>query len=174
MSAGTVNSPHILLNSGIGDKDTLASLNIPVLHDLPSVGKNMSDTLVTYISWEVNSNTTLDVLLNNLTAREEAFAEWNATRTGRMSNGVVNLVGFLNMNESNPEVQQIREKYGFPGPGPTSGDFLYDFIVSSFIFSFYLSDVVSYSITAGRSWPRKSIERKLLQHARRRHLAIVT
>ncbi|KAJ7199147.1 pyranose dehydrogenase [Mycena pura] len=128
LSAGTVNSPHILLNSGIGDKDTLASLNIPVLHDLPSVGKNMSDTLVTYISWEVNSSTTLDVLLNNLTAREEAFAEWNATRTGRMSNGVVNLVGFMNMNESNPEVQQIREKYGFPGPGRTSGDFEYDFI----------------------------------------------
>ncbi|KAJ7192908.1 aryl alcohol oxidase, partial [Mycena pura] len=35
LSAGTVNSPHILLNSGIGDKHTLASLDIPVLHDLP-------------------------------------------------------------------------------------------------------------------------------------------
>ncbi|KAJ6617021.1 aryl-alcohol oxidase [Mycena sp. CBHHK59/15] len=123
LSAGTVNSPHILLNSGIGDEATLSSNNISVFHHLPDVGKNLTDTLVMYISWEVNSNDTIDLLLNNVTARNEAFAEWNATRTGRMANGVINMGGFMRMNESNPEVQKIRQEFGDSTPGPRAGDF---------------------------------------------------
>lgn len=41
LSAGTINSPRILLDSGIGPKDDLMSLKIPVVHDLPGVGKNL-------------------------------------------------------------------------------------------------------------------------------------
>ncbi|KIK56494.1 hypothetical protein GYMLUDRAFT_174168 [Collybiopsis luxurians FD-317 M1] len=123
MSAGSVNTPHILLNSGIGDNATLMSLNITTVHHLPEVGKNMSDTTVMYVSWEVNSTETFDILLNNNTARAEAFAEWNATRTGRMANGVINLSGLLRMNDSDPEVQNIRQQFGDPDAGITAADF---------------------------------------------------
>ena len=132
MSAGTVNTPHILLNSGIGDNHTLSAQNIPTFHHLPDVGKNMSDTAVMYISWEVDSSETFDLLLNNMTARQEAFAEWNATRTGRMANGVINMAAMLRMNQSDPDVQSILQEFGDSTTGPTAGDFEVLFIVSRF------------------------------------------
>jgi choline dehydrogenase len=107
-----------LLNSGIGDKKALSSLNIPLVHDLPGVGKNLTDTALICISWEVNSNATFDILLNNITARNEAFAEWNATRTGRMANGLVDMSGFGRMNRSKPEVQKIIKEFGDATAGP--------------------------------------------------------
>jgi choline dehydrogenase-like flavoprotein len=43
ISAGSVNSPHLLLLSGIGPAAELEKHNIPLLKDLPQVGKNLTD-----------------------------------------------------------------------------------------------------------------------------------
>ncbi|RTM08846.1 MAG: choline dehydrogenase [Hyphomicrobiales bacterium] len=43
LSAGAVNSPHILQLSGIGDPDHLSSVGIGVRHGLPGVGRNLQD-----------------------------------------------------------------------------------------------------------------------------------
>ncbi len=43
LSAGTVNSPQILMLSGIGPEQALRRHGIPVLHDLPGVGRNLHD-----------------------------------------------------------------------------------------------------------------------------------
>jgi choline dehydrogenase len=43
VSAGAINSPKLLLLSGIGDPAVLSQLGIPVTADLPGVGKNLSD-----------------------------------------------------------------------------------------------------------------------------------
>ncbi len=43
VSAGTINSPQILMLSGIGDGDELRSHNIPIKADLHGVGKNLQD-----------------------------------------------------------------------------------------------------------------------------------
>ncbi len=43
LSAGAIHSPTILLRSGIGPAAELAALGIPVLHDLPDVGRNLMD-----------------------------------------------------------------------------------------------------------------------------------
>lgn len=52
LSAGALNSPQILLLSGVGDEKELKKHNIPVVLHSPEVGKNMQDHLTTYISWE--------------------------------------------------------------------------------------------------------------------------
>ena len=49
LSAGALNSPQILLRSGVGDAQYLKDFDIPVIHDLPGVGQNLQDHLaVTY------------------------------------------------------------------------------------------------------------------------------
>jgi choline dehydrogenase len=43
LSGGTINSPQVLLLSGIGPADELARAGVPAVHDLPGVGKNLQD-----------------------------------------------------------------------------------------------------------------------------------
>lgn len=43
LAAGTIGSPHLLLLSGVGDASELKSFGIPVVKDLPEVGKNLQD-----------------------------------------------------------------------------------------------------------------------------------
>ena len=52
LSAGTVNSPQILLLSGIGPADEIAKFGIPVTHDLPGVGRNMQDHVDCVLAYE--------------------------------------------------------------------------------------------------------------------------
>jgi choline dehydrogenase-like flavoprotein len=46
LCAGVVNSPQLLLLSGIGPADHLKAMGIPVIVDLPGVGQNLQDHLV--------------------------------------------------------------------------------------------------------------------------------
>ncbi|PVI00822.1 GMC oxidoreductase [Periconia macrospinosa] len=43
LSGGTFNTPQLLMLSGIGPKDQLSTLNIPLVVDSPGVGSNMQD-----------------------------------------------------------------------------------------------------------------------------------
>ncbi len=53
LSAGAVGSPHLLLLSGVGPAGQLESLGIPVVQDIPGVGRNLKDHPKAYVSWEV-------------------------------------------------------------------------------------------------------------------------
>src|SRR4051794_90581 len=50
LSSGAVNSPRLLLLSGIGPGNELHELGIPVAHDLPGVGKNFQDHMDVYLT----------------------------------------------------------------------------------------------------------------------------
>ncbi|WP_234263520.1 GMC family oxidoreductase [Hydrogenophaga sp. NFH-34] len=43
LSGGAINSPQLLMLSGVGDAPALAQHGIPVVHDLPGVGRNLQD-----------------------------------------------------------------------------------------------------------------------------------
>ncbi len=45
LCGGTINSPQLLMLSGIGPADALRRLRIPVVHDAPDVGANLQDHL---------------------------------------------------------------------------------------------------------------------------------
>lgn len=51
LSAGAVQSPHLLQLSGIGDPDRLRAAGIGVVHDLPGVGENLQDHLDVIMNW---------------------------------------------------------------------------------------------------------------------------
>ncbi|MEV8284420.1 GMC family oxidoreductase [Streptomyces niveus] len=52
--AGAVDTPRLLLHSGIGPRADLDALGIPVTHDLPGVGENLLDHPESVIVWETD------------------------------------------------------------------------------------------------------------------------
>jgi choline dehydrogenase len=56
VSMGTLRSAQILLLSGIGNSIELKELGIPVVQDLPGVGHNLQEHVITTATWSVNTN----------------------------------------------------------------------------------------------------------------------
>jgi choline dehydrogenase len=61
LSAGAVKSPHLLLLSGIGPADDLTAAGIPVLHDLPLVGREFTDHCTVHMPMRVAGDSRLNV-----------------------------------------------------------------------------------------------------------------
>jgi len=59
LAAGTVNSPQLLLLSGVGPADELAAHGIETVHELPGVGKNLQDHVDCVMAWECSKPVTL-------------------------------------------------------------------------------------------------------------------
>lgn len=57
LCGGSINSPQLLMLSGIGPADHLRSYGIPVVHDSPSVGGNLSDHLVAANCYDCTGDT---------------------------------------------------------------------------------------------------------------------
>ncbi|KAK5187872.1 hypothetical protein LTR16_009329, partial [Cryomyces antarcticus] len=65
LCAGAVDTPRLMLLSGLGPKEQLESLGIPVVRDIPGVGENLLDHPESIILWELNkpvpaNQTTMD------------------------------------------------------------------------------------------------------------------
>ena len=60
LSAGAIGSPHILLLSGVGPSEQLKSIGIPLVHDLPGVGKNLRDHPLIYATFRTKKGHELD------------------------------------------------------------------------------------------------------------------
>ncbi|WP_375504046.1 GMC family oxidoreductase [uncultured Nostoc sp.] len=52
LSAGSFDSPKLLMLSGIGDKAQLQAMDIPVVVDLPGVGQNLQDHILVPVPYE--------------------------------------------------------------------------------------------------------------------------
>lgn len=66
MSCGTVANPQILMLSGVGPAEHLAEHGIPVVHDLPGVGQNLSDHPLIFITFRTKEGFPLDGLAPRL------------------------------------------------------------------------------------------------------------
>ncbi|MGP6177071.1 mycofactocin dehydrogenase MftG [Microbacterium sp. A196] len=51
LSAGAICSPHIMMLSGVGPARQLMECEVPVLVDLPGVGKNLDDHPAAWVTW---------------------------------------------------------------------------------------------------------------------------
>ena len=54
LSAGAINSPKLLMLSGIGPADALTDHGISVRHDLPGVGRNLQDHIEISLIYQLN------------------------------------------------------------------------------------------------------------------------
>ncbi|KAJ7745458.1 alcohol oxidase [Mycena maculata] len=119
LSAGSIGTPHILMNSGIGDSQELSALGITPVHNLSSVGKNLTDHPLVRLSWLVDSTDTFDDLNRNATLAAEDLAQWNDTRTGPLADPITSQLGWLRLPDDSPVLQGILD----PSAGPLSAHF---------------------------------------------------
>jgi choline dehydrogenase len=59
LSCGAINSPQLLLLSGVGPADHLRTLGIDVVADLPAVGRNLQDHTMVPLVWSTQNSTDL-------------------------------------------------------------------------------------------------------------------
>ena len=90
LCAGALNTPQILMLSGIGPGGDLGRAGVRVRHDLPGVGRNLQDHPCVTLLWEVSDQHTL------YGAEKPRFlAEWLLRRSGPLTSTVAEVVAFV-------------------------------------------------------------------------------
>ena len=84
LSAGALQSPQLLMVSGIGPQSTLQQHNVSLIADRPGVGSNMWDHVLFPVMYEVNVET--QQALVNATFANNAAMEYNNPATGLLTN----------------------------------------------------------------------------------------
>ncbi|KAI0389465.1 hypothetical protein F5Y17DRAFT_448892 [Xylariaceae sp. FL0594] len=120
LAAGTYNTPKLLELSGIGDKKLLDSHGIPVLVDLPGVGENLQDHVMTGVSYEVEDGViTGDALMRQepeaLALAQKLYVEHKA---GPFTIGGMQSHAFM----STPNIHTLLDKFA-PADGPNDTEY---------------------------------------------------
>ncbi|TFK55463.1 aryl-alcohol-oxidase from pleurotus Eryingii [Heliocybe sulcata] len=109
LSAGSINTPQILMLSGIGDANALQSLGIKPVLDLPDVGRNLSDHPLLSNIFAVNSNNTFDVIFEDSTVANADAAQWAENKTGLFVDALANQLGWFRLPKTSPIFQQAED-----------------------------------------------------------------
>ena len=106
LSAGCINSPQLLMISGVGPAQDLRELGIRVVKDLPGVGKNLQDHLETYIQQECKTNNTL-YSATKLINKVALGTQWFLFKSGIGASSHLEAGGFAKSSNSfkDPNIQ---------------------------------------------------------------------
>lgn len=94
LSAGSMNSPRMLMLSGIGPAAHLAEMGIPLVHDLPGVGRNLQDHVGTHLVNEVDA-ATLNADARGLRGALQV-AKYALGRTGALTTSIAHAQALVN------------------------------------------------------------------------------
>lgn len=92
LSAGAIQSPQLLMVSGIGPKDTLEEFDIDVLSDLPGVGQNFQDHIFFGVVYPTNTETSQRLLEEDFL--EASIEEYRSTHGGILSSNNLDYFGW--------------------------------------------------------------------------------
>lgn len=107
LSGGAINSPQLLLLSGIGPHEHLSALGIPVLHHLPGVGQNLQDHFQTRLCYKCRYPITVNDIMRNPLRKLGAGLQYLLFRKGPLtiSAGLVSLFARTRPELATPDVQ---------------------------------------------------------------------
>jgi choline dehydrogenase len=95
VSGGAINSPQILMLSGIGPADSLRTHGIAVTQDLPGVGRNLQDHIETYVQHRCLQPITLYPVLKNPLRQLLVGIQWTFLGTGLGATNHFEAGGFI-------------------------------------------------------------------------------
>lgn len=109
LSGGAINSPQLLMLSGIGPAEHLSEVGIDVAVDLPGVGANLHDHPVTPLMWRTTGK---DLAVDHLTPWR--LLQWQTTGRGPLSSSVGETGAFLSTRDGlqGPDIQYIAAPSG--------------------------------------------------------------
>jgi len=94
LSAGAVNTPHLLMLSGVGPKAHLAEHGIALFHDLPGVGQNLQDHLAVHVKYKATKPLSLLRYANPLRGAV-ALGQYLLFRTGPLAQTGMSVACFI-------------------------------------------------------------------------------
>ena len=101
LSAGALQTPQLLLLSGIGPGEELRRHGIDIAHELPGVGRNLQDHLDITIPYLSPSPHAMGLTLGGLAKVIKGIFEWRRQRTGIIASNSTESGGFV---KSNPDL----------------------------------------------------------------------
>jgi len=107
LAAGAINTPLLLQRSGVGPGALLQNFNIPVVRDIPGVGRNLTDHYNVWCSYRVKKPITLNDKGNTLLGQMGMALEWALFRKGFLSGGPSQAGAFFRSDPSldTPDIQ---------------------------------------------------------------------
>jgi choline dehydrogenase-like flavoprotein len=107
LAAGALQSPQLLMLSGIGDQAELEALGIPVVHHLPGVGKNLQDHPDIVLNYTADSLDLMGFSARGTLRMAREFWRYITQRRGMLSTNYAEGGAFLKTspNLSAPDVQ---------------------------------------------------------------------
>jgi choline dehydrogenase len=109
LSGGSINSPQLLLLSGVGPANHLKEKGIEVIHNLQGVGRNLQDHLETYIQQECKTSDTLYSYVNKFNMLRVGV-QWFLNKSGPCSTSFLEAGGFA---KSSPEREYPNIQFHF-------------------------------------------------------------
>jgi choline dehydrogenase len=118
LAAGAIQSPQLLMLSGIGDHKHLAALGMPVRHNLPGVGRNLHDHLASPVHMRIGSPVSYGVSLRATPRNLWSVAQYLARRQGPIANNIFESAAFIKSDPGlgKPDVQLVFQPAKRPGP----------------------------------------------------------
>ncbi len=108
LAAGALQTPQILMLSGVGPAAELAKHGIGVLHDLPGVGRNLHDHVdAVQVVDAPHLKETFGVSLSGIGRVLKAIPEWRNRRSGMLTTNFAEAGGFVKSDPSEaiPDLQ---------------------------------------------------------------------
>ncbi|CAF1033365.1 unnamed protein product [Rotaria sordida] len=131
LSAGTIGSAQILLLSGIGPQEELEKHQIPVIMDLPGVGKNLQDHLMAVLVYQTRIPT---LSVHDLTS--ENLQKWATQGKGPLTSCIIESQWWCQLNGNDKtQVPDIQTHFG---PCTIDAELLKNFNYKLEVFEHYL------------------------------------
>ncbi|MPT46955.1 MAG: glucose-methanol-choline oxidoreductase [Sphingobium sp.] len=106
LCAGAINSPQLLMLSGIGPEDHLIEMGIEPVHHLPGVGQHLQDHPTVHLSMENPSGESYALSRQSLGRILTSPIQYMANRSGMLASNVAECGGFLCTDGSGrPDIQ---------------------------------------------------------------------
>jgi choline dehydrogenase len=99
LAGGAINTPQLLLLSGIGPAADLEALGIPVVADRPGVGQHLQDHLEVYIQYRSLQPVSMQPTATQLWRRPFIGAQWLFLRSGPGATNHFEGGGFVRSND---------------------------------------------------------------------------